>query len=150
MHMTTERVMLEEPIPAIAELARCLDTCQFKEFWVGVEKLGEVIAPIAGFFDSVRGGITETLTITHSKVPMEVLKTCLNLDEAGVKAFIAKVKNPAWTPEADGLAVKQAESAVSVKEAASKESDIIPFSKLTPLFTPSPAPLSSQRMNIPS
>ena len=49
--------------------------CNFVAFWEGVDKLGSaVFGQVKGFDDAVRAAIVGVLAVSHTKVPMDVLK----------------------------------------------------------------------------
>lgn len=56
--MLSESVQKDDPIPALAELGKWLASCNFTEFWAGVDKLGSaVFGQVKGFDDAVRTAI---------------------------------------------------------------------------------------------
>mmetsp|Transcript_2542 Transcript_2542/g.5708 ORF Transcript_2542/g.5708 Transcript_2542/m.5708 type:complete len:215 (-) Transcript_2542:103-747(-) len=135
LHMLSEVLMKEEPVPALAAMGKSLAACNFAEFWAGVDKQGSaVFGQAAGFEQAVRVGILGALGVSHVKVPLDALKASLDLkDDAGVKAFLAAAANPCWVLGADGLAVSGQVEAASISTA--KDSEVLPFDKLDSVFT---------------
>lgn len=138
LHMLSESVQKEDPLPALAALGKSLSSCHFAEFWAGVDKLGSaVFGQTKGFDDAVRTAIVGMLAVSHSKVPVDVLMASLDLkDAAAVTACVVAAKNPAWRMGADGLEVEGAGEVATITQG--KDFEMLPFGRLDPVFTAKP------------
>jgi hypothetical protein len=69
LHMLSESLQKDDPIPGLAELGKWLAACNFADFWGGVDKLGSaVFGQAKGFDHAVRVAIVGLLAVSHSKV----------------------------------------------------------------------------------
>lgn len=70
-------------------------------------------------------------------VPMDALKASLDLkDDAAVKAFVSGAGNGAWTLGAGGLEVAGTGEVATITQG--KDSEVLAFAKLDPIFTAKP------------
>jgi|AntAceMinimDraft_12_1070368.scaffolds.fasta_scaffold170954_1 hypothetical protein len=58
LHMLSESLQKDDPIPALSALGKCLAACNFAEFWAGADKLGSaVFGQVKGFDVCMRASI---------------------------------------------------------------------------------------------
>jgi len=100
-YLIPERVLDEEPIKTVAEVAALLEKCSFRDFWLQVAPLRkELLAGTPGFDTAVRDFILRTFEITYQSVPATHLRASLGLESDD--EFSALIKARGWTA-ADGL-----------------------------------------------
>ena len=143
LHMLSETLQKDDPIPALAELGKSLACCGFAEFWAGVDKLGSaVFGQAKGFDDAVRVAIVGMLAVSHSVIPLDMLMASLDLkDEAAVKTFMRGVDNKAWTWGAGGLEVAttgQSEVVHAVSNGGMDNGEVVAFDRLAAVFDAKP------------
>ena len=138
LHMLSESLQKDDPIPALAALGKSLACCGFADFWAGVDKLGSaVFGQAKGFDDAVRVAIVGMLAVSHSVIPMDALKSSLDLkDDAAVKAFVSGAGNQAWALGAAGLEVTGQSEVPTVTQG--KDSEVMAFARLAAVFEAKP------------
>ncbi|XP_052767657.1 eukaryotic translation initiation factor 3 subunit K-like [Mya arenaria] len=81
----------EEPVKGVICLADMLETCQFQEFWITLQKEPGLTENVEGFEDSIRKFVCHVVGATYQTIPLEHLTQLLGgVPDSQVKQWINK------------------------------------------------------------
>ncbi|KAJ8044542.1 Eukaryotic translation initiation factor 3 subunit K [Holothuria leucospilota] len=114
-----ESYQMEEPITTILHIAKLLEMCKFKEFWVEVDEKASLFLDLKDFNNSIRKYICHVVSITYQQIDQVLLSDLLgSLTEMELQQWI-KAMN--WKEMPDGyIFINNQEENVKTKNITEK------------------------------
>eukprot|EP00475_Leptophrys_vorax_P041765 TRINITY_DN78820_c0_g1_i1.p2 TRINITY_DN78820_c0_g1~~TRINITY_DN78820_c0_g1_i1.p2 ORF type:complete len:222 (-),score=1.24 TRINITY_DN78820_c0_g1_i1:140-805(-) len=131
-----ERYQIEEPLSTLISLAHFLETARFREFWAEVAQQKDLLGGVPGFEEAIQTYALHVLSISHRRVPREILAEAININGPSLDDFIQRhVETSGWmvVPGKTGQVVELPNN-IEAQAASRGYSESIPLDHVSRLF----------------
>eukprot|EP00899_Mesostigma_viride_P020228 jgi/Mesvir1/28206/Mv04759-RA.1 len=93
MALIPDRIQSSEPYTTLANMALCLQSGRFAEFWNLAAQCRQLWEPVPGFENAIRMYGIKLLSVTYRRVPTRVLAEVVNMEGAALDALVAQQRS---------------------------------------------------------